>query len=97
MQPSKITDKARGRDFTIQTTSAGSYQFPNISVGEYIVTIEASGFSTLTRTANVSLNQTTTVDVALQVGGGTATVDVVAGSDGGVVQTDTSQLGRSFD
>jgi hypothetical protein len=93
----RITDKARGQVLTAQTTSAGSYLFPNVPVGAYTVTIEASGFGTVTREANVSLNQTTTIDISLQVGGGTATVDVTAGSDGAVIQTDTSQLGRSFD
>lgn len=92
----KLTDKARGQEFTAQTTGAGSYLFPNISVGEYSVSIEASGFSTLTREMVVSLNQTTTVDAVLQVGGGTNVVDVIDSNEA-IVQSDTSQLGRSFD
>ena len=92
----KLTDKARGQEFTAQTTNAGSYLFPNVPVGEYSVSIEASGFSTVTREMVVSLNQTTTVDATLQVGGGTNVVDVIDSNEA-VVQTDTSQLGRSFD
>jgi hypothetical protein len=91
-----VTDKARGRNFTAQTTSAGSYLFPNIPVGEYTIAIEATGFSRITRDVNVSLNQTSTVDFTLQVGVGSTVVDVV-GTDGAVIQTDTSQLGKSFD
>jgi hypothetical protein len=92
-----VTDKVRGQTLTAQTTSAGSFLFPNVPVGEYTVTIEAAGFARVAREANVSLNQTTTVDVGLQVVGGTTTVDVAAGTDGAVIQTDTSQLGKSFD
>jgi hypothetical protein len=91
-----VTDKARGRNFTAQTTSAGSYLFPNVPVGEYTVAVEATGFGRVTREVNVSLNQTATVDISLTVGGGTTTVDVI-GTDAAVIQSDTSQLGRSFD
>ncbi len=92
----KITDKARGQEFTAQTTGAGSYLFPNVPVGEYSVTVERTGFAAITRDLNVSLNQTVTVDIVLQVAGGTNVVDVVAGGEA-VVQSDTSQLSRSFD
>ncbi len=92
----KLTDKARGQEFTAATTDAGSYLFPNVPVGEYTVSISANGFGTLTREMVVSLNQTTTIDASLQAGGGTNVVDVV-GSSEAIVQTDTSQIGRSFD
>ncbi len=92
----RLADKVRGQVFTAQTTDAGSYLFPNVAVGEYTLTVEQTGFGTVTRELNVSLNQTTTADVALQAGGGTNVVDVVGGAEA-VVQTDTSQLGRSFD
>ena len=47
----RIADKARGQVLTTQTTDAGSYLFPNVPVGEYTVTIEASGFGTVSREA----------------------------------------------
>lgn len=93
----RITDKARGQVLTAQTTDAGSYLFPNVPVGNYTVEIEAAGFAKLTREANVSLNQTTTLDISLQVSGSTTTVDVIADGGEAVVQTDNSQLGKSFD
>jgi len=90
-----LKDKSRGQEFTAQTTDAGSFQFPNVQTGAYTLTISASGFAATNRELVVSLNQTTTVDVALAVGGGTTVVDVVAGSEA-VVQTDTSQIGTTF-
>jgi hypothetical protein len=92
----KLTDKQRGQVFSATTTSAGSYLFPNVPVGEYSVTIEASGFATFKRDMVVSLNQTATVDAALQASGGTNVVDVLAANEA-IVQTDTSQIGKSFD
>lgn len=92
----RIADKLRGQVLTAQTTDAGSYLFPNVPVGEYTLTIEQSGFGSATRELNVALNQTTTVDVALQPAGATNVVDVLSGGEE-VVQTDSSQLGKSFD
>jgi hypothetical protein len=90
-----LKDKARGQEFTTQTTDSGSFQFPNVSTGSYALTVNATGFAASNRELVVSLNQTTTVDVALAVSGGTSIVDVVAGSEA-VVQTDSSQIGTTF-
>ncbi|MBC7899717.1 MAG: carboxypeptidase regulatory-like domain-containing protein, partial [Saprospiraceae bacterium] len=92
----KLADKARGQVFTTQTTGTGSYLYPNVPVGEYTITIEQTGFEKASKDLTVSLNQTITVDATLQVGGATNAVDVVAGGDA-LVQTDTSQVGKSFE
>jgi hypothetical protein len=90
-----LKDKARGQEFTTQTTDAGSYQFPNVQTGDYTLTVTANGFAPTNRELVVSLNQTTTVDVALAVSGSTAVVDVVAGGEA-IVQSDSSQIGTTF-
>ena len=91
----RITDKSRGTTFTAQTTGSGSYQFPNVPIGQYTINVEATGFATGNRDFNVVLNQTTTVDVALQIEGAASVVDIIAGNDI-VVQSDSSQLGTTF-
>ncbi len=91
----KLIDKLRGQEFTSSTTDAGSFLFPNVPVGEYKVSIMATGFSTISRDLTVSLNQTATVDTTMQVGGGASVVDVVGASET-IVQSDTSQIGKSF-
>ena len=92
----KLADKARGQVFTTQTTGTGSYLYPNVPVGQYTMTIEHDGFEKASKDLIVSLNQTITIDATLQVGGGNNVVDVVAGGDA-LVQTDTSQTGKSFE
>lgn len=91
----KLADKARGQVFTAQTTDTGSYLYPNVPVGEYTITIEQAGFDKVSKELTVSLNQTVTVDTTLQVEGSKNVVNIVAGGDT-LVQTDTSQVGRSF-
>jgi hypothetical protein len=77
----KLESKARGQVITTQTTSSGSYLFPNVPVGEYTITFEQSGFANTVRELVVSLNQTTTVDATLQVSGATNVVDVTTANE----------------
>ena len=92
----KLADKARGQVLTTQTTDTGSYLYPNVPVGEYTITIEQVGFEKAAKDLTVSLNQTVTVDATLQAGGVSNVVDVVDSGDA-LVQTDTSQIGKSFE
>ena len=92
----KMTNKERGQEFTAQTTGNGLFLFPNVPVGTYSVSITAPNFGTITRETVVTLNQTATVDATLQAAGATGVVDIVAGSEV-VVQTETSQVGKTFD
>lgn len=91
----RITDKTRGSAFTTQTSDAGAYNFVNVPVGEYTISVEGGGFAPVSRDITVSLNTTSTVDVVLSVVGGTSVVDVTAGGES-IVQTDSSQLGITF-
>ncbi len=91
-----IKDKARGREFTAETTSAGSYSFPNVPTGTYTITVTATGFAQATGEVIVSLNQTATANVALTVGAATTAVVNVTSETQSIVQTDTSQVGETF-
>ena len=92
----KMSNRERGQEFTGQTSADGIFLFPNVPVGNYTVKISAPGFGESTREVVVTLNQTATVDTTLQAAGATGVVDVVAGSEA-VVQTETSQVGKTFD
>ncbi|HEY6186107.1 MAG TPA: TonB-dependent receptor [Pyrinomonadaceae bacterium] len=91
-----LLDKQRGQTLTTQTTGTGQFNFPNVAVGDYTISIEQTGFATLTKDVRVELNQVTTVDATLQAAGVSASINVAATSDA-VVETDSSQLSRSFD
>jgi hypothetical protein len=90
-----LHDKARGLEFTAETTSAGSYSFPNVQTGTYAITVTASGFGQATGEVIVSLNQTATANVTLSVAASSAVVNITSETET-IVQTDTSQMGQTF-
>jgi hypothetical protein len=91
-----LQDKQRGQTLTTQATGTGQFNFPNVSVGDYSISIVQTGFGPLTKDVTVELNKVTTVDATLQPAGVSASINVAASSDA-VVETDSSQLSRSFD
>lgn len=90
-----LRNEATGLELTTETTGSGSFTFPNVLPGNYKITIAGSGFQPATQDVTVVLNQESAVNVILQVGGGTNVVDVTASSEA-LVQSESSQLGRTF-
>ena len=90
-----LHDKTRGQDRSAETTSAGSYEFPNVPTGTYTITVTATGFAEATGEVVVNLNQKATANVALTVAGASAVVNVTSGTES-IVRTDTSQVGMTF-
>lgn len=91
-----LKSKTTGQTLTTQTTGAGAYEFPNVPVGEYSITIEKSGYASVTQDLRVALNQQTGINATLQAGTVTGEVTVTAASEA-LVQTESSQLGKSFE
>src|SRR5262249_35330528 len=75
---------------------AGNYTVSNIPAGTYTVTVEASGFKKYSRTGNLlDANVPLGVEVILEVGQNTETVNVVA--DASRIQTESATLGLTVD
>jgi hypothetical protein len=72
-----ITNKNTEASRTVQTDADGTYSAPSLPAGSYEVRAEATGFSAVVRTAEVSTGATTTVNLSLQVGTPKEVVDVV--------------------
>lgn len=84
-----IENKDRGVKRQLITDGEGRYSAPDLLIGEYSVSVEASGFQKQTRAGlNLAVASALTVDVQLAVGtlGETVTVE----STGGVVETNSS-------
>jgi len=91
-----ITDPRTNTNTTVQTTGEGEYQFNNLLVGDYTVTVTAPSFSKLTLSdVRVELNKTTDVPTALSVGEASATIEVSAGG-AELVDTTTTNLAKQF-
>jgi outer membrane receptor protein involved in Fe transport len=75
-----------------QSSNSGEYLFLEVPVGSYEVDVVQPGFKKYQRKGIVLvLNEIATVDVALQVGGATETVEVTGAPP--VIDTTTTQLG----
>ncbi|HEY6448068.1 MAG TPA: carboxypeptidase-like regulatory domain-containing protein [Acidobacteriaceae bacterium] len=80
-----------GTTFDTQSTSAGSYRFPELPIGTYDVTVSAAGFQPKTLTGViVNLQITSALDVSLAVG--TATQSVTVNASAPTLQTETSDV-----
>src|SRR2546427_2730263 len=74
-----ITDVGREVTFTASTNESGNYSQTHLIIGKYRVRVEISGFKTAVQeNVSVAVDTVTTVDVTLQPGEITQTVDVTA-------------------
>jgi hypothetical protein len=90
------TNTGSGQKHHATTNADGYYAFPNLVVGTYTITVEAPGFRRYVE-SNVQLSAASkvSVDVELQVGALTESVEVTASTS--QVQAETAQVGRTVD
>ena len=75
---------------TATTDYEGRYRFPYLHVGTYKLTVEAQGFSPLTKELTVTVGQALDLSIKLEVGGVSAQVTV--GADGPMIETVRTQV-----
>ena len=94
-----ITDPDTKTSQTAQSGSGGEYQFNNLQVGTYVITVQPpanSNFATLTlNDVRVKLNEVTDVPTVMQPGEATASVTVSAGGFE-LVDATTLNLSKNF-
>src|SRR5580704_4618730 len=72
-----VTDTERGTSQKVQTISEGVYNFPQVSIGQYSVRVEASGFQSAVRSnVMLELNLTATIDFKMNIGQVSQTLEV---------------------
>jgi hypothetical protein len=93
----KLTITDTGRDVSVNTTSNDSGNFTQrfLIVGRYRVRVEAPGFKTyLQDNIGVSVDTETRVDITMQVGEVTQTMEVTA--EGSVLKTERSDVATTW-
>jgi Carboxypeptidase regulatory-like domain len=86
------TNVATGTTYDTVSSSAGFYRFPNVNIGAYNVSASAPGFKVAQLTGVVvQVATTTSLDIKLQTGAVTETVEVNANAP--TVQTNSSDMG----
>src|ERR1700733_9392893 len=90
-----LNNPATGFSRAVKTDDQGSYQILELPPSTYIMTVTASGFAT-TKRENVVLQVSSpaTVNMTLQVQGGSVIVDVTG--EAPVVNTQDATLGNNF-
>src|SRR4051794_9790665 len=77
-----LADKTTGNTRTATTNNAGNYLFVDVNPGRYDLTINKQGFASTKTSTEVKVGLTTTINMALQVGGSNTIVEVqAAGND----------------
>src|SRR5215467_7870002 len=87
-----ITNQANGLQRDTQTATNGEYIFLEVAVGTYEIEVNQTGFKKYIRKGIViDLNQIVSVDLVLQVGTATETIEVTGAPP--LVDTTSTQLG----
>src|SRR6266496_1890179 len=88
-----LTNLGTAEKRTQPTGADGLYSFVNLLPGNYRIEVEKQGFKRITREpVVVQVQQSTKIDVALQVGQVSETVEVIAETP--LLQSETSSLGQ---
>ncbi len=91
-----ITEINTGLSRSMETNQNGYYVFANLEAGVYRVQVEHTGFKIAVRDrVEVAVNSTIRVDMELQTGAVTETVNVMA--EAALLQTDRSDTGRKIE
>jgi hypothetical protein len=88
-----LTDTTTKTIRTINTNGSGRYIFVDVAPGPYDLSISKQGFSTSKTQTTVLVGVVTTVNMALQVGGGNIVVEVTA--VGNELQTTNATVGNT--
>src|SRR5437588_475018 len=91
----KLTNLVTNETRTMQSSSAGTYSFPNLIAGMYRVEIQTQGFKQFIQDrVEVQVDVATRVEARLQVG--VVTESVVVTTEGPPLQTDSASLGTTI-
>src|SRR5271165_2348819 len=90
------TNEATNLSRAARTTDDGVFRVPLLPPGSYAVIVKAAGFADRTvKSIAVTVSETSSLNVTLQVAAAKASVEVEAGAE--VVQTESSTLGRAVE
>jgi hypothetical protein len=90
-----VKNAATNQEFTTQTNSEGYFRVPSLTAGIYTATVTAQGFK-LTNVTDIKIDVglTSTINVALEVGGSNETVNIVGGGE--LIRTENATVGTTL-
>jgi hypothetical protein len=91
----QLISAATGGERSTHSNSQGIYSIPLLLPGEYRLIVQAAGFKTLTRTIQLEVGQTHTVDLRVEVGELSQSIEVTAQSP--LLEAGTSARGQQIE
>lgn len=90
-----VTEDATGVSYNTQSNDSGNYNIPTLKPSTYTIVVEAAGFQRAQQ-KNIIVNpgQPTGVDISLQVGSASQTVEVQAAAP--LLQTESPEIGANL-
>ncbi len=93
----KLNNPNTGFSRTVTTTDDGIYTFPAIAPGTYQIEVTANGFKkTVVRDIQALVDNPIEVNVPLELGDVSVTVDVTSGDIESIVNTQDASIGNNF-
>ena len=90
------TNTEQGTDWKTESNAQGIYFYPRLPPGEYDVKVESAGFKATTRRGlTLEVNQRARVDIVLELGQVTESIDVTG--EAPLLNTDTTIVGQTVD
>jgi len=90
-----LTNSSTGESFVSTSTATGGYAFSLLKPGDYTLVIKKDGFKTTSRKVSVLLGQNLTINIAMELGASTTTIDVTG--EGALLQTESANIATTFD
>lgn len=85
---------AGGAALAVQSTKDGVYHFPFLQAGDYVLRVEASGFTTVEKKLTLLVGQSLSIDISLPVASASGSVEVIA--DNTTVSTISSEVSSNI-
>lgn len=90
--PVKARNRDTGFEASTESSGTGSYRFPAVPLGTYIVSAELQGYKSASYSGViVQVNTVSSLDITLEVGSSSETISVEASAPS--VQTESSEIG----
>jgi Carboxypeptidase regulatory-like domain/TonB dependent receptor len=90
-----LTNNATGDVFNTTSTSTGGYVFSLLKPGDYTLKATKGDFKTISQKVTVLLGQNSTVNLSMELGASTTTVEVTG--EGQLLQTENANIATTFD
>jgi hypothetical protein len=90
-----LTNEATQETQSVSTNDSGIYQFPLLKPGKYAIAVEKTGFRRITQKTEALLGQTTSLNVRLEVGETSSTVEISERAP--LLQTEDGNISSNVD